>query len=65
MAKKSNKIIVSFAFDRSTAGAHRFNEVDKDGNEVKPGDAGAVVGTLYVRKSAMADAPKTLTVTIA
>ena len=59
---KSKKITVKLSFDKSTAGAHRFNEVNAAGNTVKPGDADAVVGTLYVRKTALADAPKTLRV---
>jgi AIPR protein len=51
-----------FAFEKETKGAVRFQEVGEDG---KPAFAPSV-GTLYVRKSALADGkiPQTLTVTI-
>jgi len=51
-----------FAFEKETKGAVRFQEVGEDG---KPAFAPSV-GTLYVRKSALAEGkiPQTLTVTI-
>jgi len=51
-----------FAFEKETKGAVRFQEVGEDG---KPAFAPSI-GTLYIRKSALADGkiPQTLTVTI-
>lgn len=51
-----------FAFEKETKGAVRFQEVSEDG---KPAFAPSI-GTLYIRKSALADGkiPQTLTVTI-
>ena len=51
-----------FAFERETKGAVRFQEIGEDG---KPAFAPST-GTLYIRKSALADGkiPQTLTVTI-
>ena len=43
-------------FLKSTPGAHRFTEVDQDGN--KKEFAGSVIGTLYIRKSSMENPPK-------
>lgn len=40
---------MDFVFDRSTKTTHRFTEVAADGEEV--------VGTLYVKKSALGDTP--------
>lgn len=57
MAKKTD-LTVEFAFERSTKGAHRFQETG-----VKPGTE-AVIGTLYVRKASLPEAPQTLTITI-
>jgi hypothetical protein len=51
-----------FAFEKETKGAVRFQEVSEDG---KPAFAPSI-GTLYIRKSALADGkiPQMLTVTI-
>ena len=57
------KMVVKFAYEKETSGAHRYMEVDKSGNKMTASD-GAKVGSLYVRKSALADAPDKLTVTI-
>lgn len=60
----AKELKVKFAFEKSTAGAHRFQEVDKDGNTLTTND-GAMIGTLYLRKSGVGDtAPKGLEVTI-
>jgi hypothetical protein len=47
---------IEFSFEKETPGTYRFKE-NAEGPDV-------VVGTLYVKKSAMSDPPKTLTVTI-
>ena len=55
-------LTVTMAYEKSTKGAHRFSEIDSKGNKVD--FAFAVIGTLYVRKTAMELAPPLLTVTI-
>ena len=55
-------LTVQFKFLASTKGAHRYVEMDSQGNELKMNEA--QIGALYVRKSAMPDAPKVLTVTV-
>ena len=58
------KMVVKFAHEKDTAGAHRYTEVDNKGNILKAAD-GAKVGSLYIRKDAInGDAPDKLTVTI-
>jgi hypothetical protein len=47
-------------FDKSTKGTHRFAEVDAKGNE----PAEPVIGTLYIRKAHMPEAPAAITVTV-
>jgi hypothetical protein len=60
-----NPTTVHFTFDRETPGTMRYQEVDEQGKPKKASN-GAVVGTLYVRKSALGkDAPRRLLVTIA
>ncbi len=53
---------VTMAYEKSTKGAHRFQEVDDEGTVKEFRDC--VIGTLYVRKTAMGLAPPLLTVTI-
>lgn len=57
------EIKVKFQFEKSTTGAHRFKEVDKKGNALTASN-GAIIGALYVRKSAMKEPPEELEVTI-
>lgn len=60
----AKELKVRFQFDRSTKGAHRFQEIDKSGNILTTNDK-AVIGTLYLRKSSIGeDAPKKLIVNI-
>jgi hypothetical protein len=50
---------------KETKGAVIYTEVDDAGNEVADDTAGKVVGTLYMRRSALnGTIPQTLTVTI-
>lgn len=54
---------VKMKFERETKGAVRFQEVDSNGNAVEVVDG--VIGTLYVRKTALGGkVPTTLTLTI-
>lgn len=57
---------IHFQYEKSTKGAHRYQEVDQAGQVLK-GDK-AKVGTLYIRRTAIPDhhdvAPAALTVTI-
>lgn len=63
MAKVDLK--VRFQHERSTKGAHRYQEVDKDGKVLTTNDGGCVIGTLYLRKDAVGeDAHKTLELSI-
>lgn len=60
----AKELKVRFVFERSTKGAHRYQEVDAKGAPVEGMD-GAAIGTLYLRKSAIGDEPaKNLEVTI-
>lgn len=64
MAKDKDTVVVNFQFERSTKGAHRFQEVDDKGKVLTTNDD-AVVGTLYLRKSGVGDKePKNAKVTI-
>lgn len=57
MATKDKfSVTVEFAYSRSTKGTHRFDEVADPGKEV--------VGSLYIKKSAMPTEVQKLTVTI-
>ncbi len=47
---------VFFALEKSTKGAHRYMEVDDNSNQVKVKD-GALIGTLYLRKTFIGDNP--------
>lgn len=61
----AKEIKVKFVHERSTKGAHRYQEVDKDGKTLTTSDD-AVVGSLYLRKSKIGeDAPKTIHMTLA
>ena len=53
VAASENAIVLNFEYEKSTPGTHRFKEVTTNG-------AAPVVGTLYVRKSAMPTAPANL-----
>ena len=54
---------INMVFDYETKGAVRYTEVDAAGDMVDR--YAGVVGTLYIRKSALSgDIPKKLTVTI-
>jgi hypothetical protein len=41
-----------FELERETKGAGRYNEIDATGATLKPFDAAAMIGTLYIRKNA-------------
>lgn len=49
--------VLDFEYEKETKGAYRFKEIPVS-------DGTFVVGTLYIRKTAIAVAPKTLVVTI-
>ncbi len=56
--------VVTFALEKETKGAIRYQETDGSGLPVKI-ESGAKVGTLYVRKSALnGEMPQKLKVTI-
>lgn len=63
--KSSHKTFnIEFAIERETKGAVRYNEVDDDGNPISF-DEGAVIGTIYLRKSQLGGTvPEKLSVTI-
>lgn len=61
---KEKEIKVSFKLDRSTKGAHRFQEVDSKGEDLDIA-SGAAVGNMYIRKDKIGEkAPEKLEVTI-
>lgn len=67
MAKndKPKEITVTLKHDRSTKGAHRYQEIDKDGKDVTTADDACIVGTLYVRKKRFGEEPlQKITMTI-
>ena len=43
---------IEFAFDRTTPGTARYQEIDAQGKPLRTRD-GAVIGTLYIRKTAL------------
>jgi hypothetical protein len=53
---------IHFQFEKSTKGAHRYQEVDQAGTPVDRAEI--QVGSLYIRKSAMPEPAQALTVTI-
>ena len=57
---------VKFIFERSTKGAHRFQEIDPETQETRTQqDPNCIVGTLYLRKLGFGEkAPSHLEVTI-
>ena len=62
---KNQTTTVKFVMEKATPGTIRFQEVDDNGTPRKAND-GAVVGTLYIRKTALgSEVPQKLTVTIA
>jgi len=59
----SKEISLTFVHGRETKNTHVFNEVDAKGNVLEVADA--VVGAIYVKKSAIGDAaPESITVNI-
>lgn len=51
-------VTAHFMFERATPGTNRYMEVDGNGNKKSNAD-GAVIGTLYIRKTAVSgDLPK-------
>ena len=57
-------LTIKFEHLESTKGAHKFGEIDSQGNVLNPMSPGAVVGSLYVRKTSLLEAPPYLLVTI-
>jgi len=56
--------VVTFALEKETKGAIRYQEVDAQNVPVKA-EGGAKIGTLYVRKSALnGEIPQKLKVTL-
>lgn len=67
--EKSSKLKVQLEFEKETAGAVRYREIDDEGNPRQRDSEGAVMSQLYLRKAGLAevfgtDIPKLLTVTI-
>lgn len=61
---KEKEFTVNFKFERSTKGAHRFQEVDSKGKVLTTNDD-AVIGSLYLRKGKVGDdEPKGVEMTI-
>lgn len=59
------KTAILFKFERETKGAVRYQEIDKDGKVLTTSDAECLIGTIYLRKLAIAGPhPEALTVTI-
>jgi len=54
---------IVFQFRNSTKGAHRYEEIDLQGTVLKMSE-GAKIGTMYIRKSAMPEAPQHLIIVI-
>lgn len=48
-------ITVILEFERSTPGAHRYSEINREGKPVSPVDA--YIGTQYFRKKMFPDGP--------
>lgn len=48
---------VRMILERETKGAVRYQEVDGAGQPITQSDPGCVIGTLYIRKSALAGKP--------
>lgn len=65
MAKSSetNSITVKMKFEKETKGAVRYQEVDGNGDPVEISN-GAVLGSLYIRKSGINGVPKALSVVL-
>ena len=55
---------IYFRFEKETPGAVRYQETDKEGNKKTVAD-GAVIGTLYLRKSSFGNNTIPTTVTVA
>lgn len=61
---KNQPTTMFFAWAKETPGTHQYHEVDAKGHALKA-DTGAVIGTLYVRKSALNGVkPERLEVTV-
>lgn len=57
------KKTIRMTLERETKGAVRYMEVGTTGQQLELADA--VIGTLYIRKSAMQAIPSTIIVTVA
>lgn len=55
---------IAFRFLLSTKGAHRYFEVDSNGEKRGMKHPDCVIGTLYIRKSAMLNPPELLKIII-
>jgi len=51
-------------FEKSTKGSHKFLEVDENDKPVQITDEKTVIGNLYIRKTAMPNAPEHLNIVI-
>lgn len=58
------KLTAAFHFLSSTKGAHRYFECDLAGNKKDMRAPDCIVGTLYIRKSAMPDPIHLIMITI-
>ena len=59
-------VTATFLVERQTKGAVRYQEIDSEGNRLKPNAAGAIIGILYLRKAELGGTvPNEITVTIA
>jgi hypothetical protein len=54
MVTTEEKTVVLFAYEKETPGTYRYREVDANG-VTKTIVSGAVIGPLYLRKTAMPD----------
>ena len=52
MVTTEQKTIVLFAYEKETPGTYRYREVDENG-ATRTIATGAVIGPLYIRKTAM------------
>ena len=58
------KRVAHFQHNRSTEGAHQFNEIKEDGSPMKTDEDGKVSGSFYLRKSVCPTAPDRIVVTV-
>jgi hypothetical protein len=64
--KANGSFTAQFKIEKETKGTYKFAQVKADGTPYTI-EAGAQIGSLYIRKSAFGDgaAPQTLTITVA